>query len=96
MPFICGMAASSKGHSFILWFILGFFFGVFALLLLAILPVNYGRAAGRRSPAFQGMTIEQPIYCASCDYGNSRTRHHCRQCNAPLIYEHIPKKRRLK
>lgn len=40
---ICGVVASSKGRSGIGWFLLGFLFSFFALILVALLPSLKGK-----------------------------------------------------
>lgn len=39
-PIICAVIASAKGRSGIGWLIAGLFFGIFAVILIAILPAN--------------------------------------------------------
>jgi hypothetical protein len=53
-PVVCGIVAFGKERSLVLWVILGFLFGVFALVVIALLPsANKWESIERRAPALE-------------------------------------------
>ena len=53
-PVVCGIVAYGKERNTTLWVVLGFFFGVFALVVIALLPdANKWNAIERRAPALE-------------------------------------------
>jgi hypothetical protein len=49
LAFACSLIASRKGRNRVVWSIAGFFFSIFALAAVAILPASRARRAQLRS-----------------------------------------------
>ncbi|MEA2521832.1 MAG: hypothetical protein QOI81_1478, partial [Actinomycetota bacterium] len=50
MAIICAYIASTKGRSVVLWAVLGFFFGLIALIIIAFLKKQTPTSAGMMAP----------------------------------------------
>lgn len=77
---LCGVLARTKNRSFSIWFLLGFFFNLLALILLAFLPAR----KSRRSLKQGTIKLERPLICRNCGRQNSQARRDCIACGSPL------------
>lgn len=63
---ICGTVAKARGHDQTSWMVLGFFLGLIALLVLAVLPEG---EVGRKScPDCVSPVVERARVCKHCGY----------------------------
>ena len=72
---ICVLIANSKGRNPWLWGILGFFFGLITLIVIAVLPSTRpsgpdgetsGAGSGQQCPQCGAENPEESAYCANC------------------------------
>jgi hypothetical protein len=74
---ITSVVASSKGRSWFGWFILSCFFGIFALILVALLPSR------KRDPL--APTPETHVRCPECREFVFMDATKCKHCGTKLI-----------
>jgi hypothetical protein len=75
---VTGIVASSKGRSGILWFILGCPFGLFALLLVALMPAVQRRDPNAPSP-------NTHVRCPDCRELVYHDARKCKHCGITLV-----------
>jgi hypothetical protein len=66
-PAVCGVVAFNKERGVILWVVLGFLFGAFALVVIALLPdKNKWEAIERRAPVLDPVAPGRPQTYGNC------------------------------
>jgi 4-hydroxybenzoate polyprenyltransferase len=60
MAVVCAYVANTKGRSVVLWAILGFFFGLIALIIIAILKKQTPTSPGMMAPPPPPMNASPP------------------------------------
>lgn len=75
---VSGIVASSKGRSGFGWFILGCLFGVFALVLVALMPAIKTADANAPSP-------NTHVKCPDCRELVFKDARKCKHCGVPLV-----------
>lgn len=71
--------ASQKNRSAGNWFILGLFFGLFALIAIAAVPVIANKPTDYNGPAFSGSGL-QSWECQKCHQLNGFAINECSKC----------------
>jgi len=74
---VSGIVAANKGRSGFGWFILGCFFGIFALILVALLPAIKADVAGP--------TPETHVKCPDCRELVLKDARKCKHCGCTLV-----------
>jgi hypothetical protein len=63
---ICGHIAQARGHDRVTWIVLGFFFGLVALVVLALLPE--GKIDRKQCPDCLSPVLADARVCRHCSY----------------------------
>lgn len=72
---ICGIVANSKNRSVFFWSFVGMIFGIFALIVLALLPAL---------PRPYHQNNNKLTNCPACGHTVSRKARECPRCGNPL------------
>jgi|GEM_PF-6983657 len=76
--FFCARVMQAKGYNEIAWFFGGFFFGIFALIAAAGMPMA-GETIGHTTDVIQGSPQEH-WKCPECDTLNPNDVYKCQSC----------------
>lgn len=76
------IVAKAKGRSFVGWGCLGFIFGLFALLIVAVLPSR--DTQDQRAARTYGTAVGQWRVCPACAEAVRVTAMKCRYCQSPV------------
>ena len=81
--FFTGWLAKKKGYSGGLWGILGFFFGIFALLTIGFAPINTISKNYIGSGKFENNNKRWK--CPKCNSDNPNSTYQCGSCGYKLV-----------
>ena len=89
---ISGVVASGKGHSFALWGIVGFVFGLLGLVITLCLSDK--KAQNARGRTGRPRRSVQRMACPDCGESISAQAKKCRFCGVEIAAEDRPRKKR--
>lgn len=86
--FFTAVVAAIKGRTIIGWLLLGIFFGIFALIVVCLLPPRRANQAKNEPAAFfgrRGIQVEKKIQCKNCGNSNPRAHRFCGRCGLAIL-----------
>ena len=87
--FICSSIAGGKNRNAMLWGVLGFFFGLITLIIIAVLPrvESSGGEASGEMRAWRASQRSPVRSCPNCRAENSTANQYCANCGSELAME---------